>query len=175
MENTTRAARAGQRIRGTRPLRRPLLLLFLLLAVCYAVAALGGVAASDAGSTYRSLDRPVWAPPSWLFGPVWTVLYATIAVSAWLVLRRRSLAETRAEVVFWSAQLALNLAWTPLFFGAGQYGLAFLDICLLLAAIGMTMLLFRRSSRAASLLLVPYALWVLYAASLNFAIWRLNG
>ncbi|MCK8433005.1 tryptophan-rich sensory protein [Streptomyces sp. D2-8] len=98
-------------------------------------------AASDAGSTYRSLDRPVWAPPSWLFGPVWTVLYATSAVSAWLVLRRRSLAETRAEVVFWSAQL----------------------------------LLFRRSSRAASLLLVPCALWVLYAASLNFAIWRLNG
>ncbi|MET9390216.1 TspO/MBR family protein [Streptomyces sp. NPDC006624] len=153
--------------------RRPLLL--LLLAVCYAVAALGGLASSDAASTYRSLDRPSWAPPSWLFGPVWTVLYATVAVSAWLVLRRGPLAEVRAGIVAWSAQLAFNLAWTPLFFAAGQYGLAFLDICLLLAALGTTMLLFRRSSRAASLLLVPYALWVLYAASLNFAIWRLNG
>ncbi|MFF7765252.1 TspO/MBR family protein [Streptomyces massasporeus] len=160
------------RSRHVRP--RPLLLLLLLLAVCYAVAALGGAAASDAGSTYRSLDRPSWAPPSWLFGPVWTVLYATIAVSAWLVLRRRSLAETTVEVVVWSAQLALNLAWTPLFFGAGRYGLAFLDICLLLAAIATTMLLFRRRSPAAALLLVPYALWVLYAAALNFAIWQLN-
>ncbi|MFF5308174.1 TspO/MBR family protein [Streptomyces massasporeus] len=160
--------------RSRRVQRRSLLLLLVLLAVCYAVAALGGVAASDAGSTYRSLDRPAWAAPSWLFGPVWTVLYATIAVSAWLVLRRRSLAETKVEVVFWSAQLALNLAWTPLFFGAGRYGLAFLDICLLLAAIATTMLLFRRRSPAAALLLVPYALWVLYAAALNFAIWQLS-
>ncbi len=154
--------------------RRPLLLLVLLLAVCYAVAALGGLAASDSGSTYRSLDRPAWAPPSWLFGPVWTVLYATIAFSAWLVLRHRPLTAAREEMAFWGLQLALNLAWTPLFFGAGRYGLAFLDICLLLAALAVTMLLFRRRSPVAALLLVPYALWVLYAASLNFAIWRLN-
>ncbi|WP_235618187.1 TspO/MBR family protein [Streptomyces sp. CB02400] len=146
----------------------------MLLAVCYTVAALGGLAASDSASTYRSLDRPAWAPPSWLFSPVWTVLYATIAFSAWLVLRRRSLARTRKEIVFWSAQLAFNLAWTPLLFGADRYGLAFLDICLLLAALGTTMLLFRRRSPAASLLLVPYALWVLYAAALSLAIWRLN-
>ncbi|MFJ9663607.1 TspO/MBR family protein [Streptomyces sp. NPDC101219] len=154
--------------------RRSLLLLVLLLAVCYAVAALGGLAASDSGSTYRSLDRPAWAPPSWLFGPVWTVLYATIAFSAWLVLRHRPLAAARKEMAFWGLQLALNLAWTPLFFGAGRYGLAFLDICLLLAALAVTMLLFRRRSPVAALLLVPYGLWVLYAASLNFAIWRLN-
>lgn len=154
--------------------RRSLLLLVLLLAVCYAVAALGGLAASDSGSTYRSLDRPAWAPPSWLFGPVWTVLYATIAFSAWLVLRHRPLAAARKEMTFWGLQLALNLAWTPLFFGADRYGLAFLDICLLLAALAVTMLLFRRRSPVAALLLVPYALWVLYAASLNFAIWRLN-
>ncbi|MEW2615818.1 TspO/MBR family protein [Streptomyces sp. NPDC047880] len=163
-------------VAATRPRRaRRWPLLLLLLAVCYAVAALGGLASSDAASTYRSLDLPPWAPPSWLFGPVWTVLYATIAVSAWIVLRRSPLAEARAGVVAWSAQLALNLAWTPLFFAAGQYGLAFLDICLLLTALGVTMLLFRRSSPAASLLLVPYALWVLYAASLNLAIWQLNG
>ncbi|MEU3145298.1 MULTISPECIES: TspO/MBR family protein [unclassified Streptomyces] len=154
--------------------RRSLLLLLLLLAICYAVAALGGVAATDAGSTYRSLERPAWAPPSWLFGPVWTVLYATIAVSAWLVLRRRPLAQVKAEIVFWGAQLAFNLAWTPLFFTAGRYGLAFLDICLLLAALGATMLLFRRTSPAASLVLVPYALWTLYAAALNLAVWQLN-
>ncbi|MFE4053557.1 TspO/MBR family protein [Streptomyces sp. YIM B13518] len=168
------AAPPDQDLRPRSASRRSFLILILLLAVCYAVAALGGLAASDSASTYRSLDRPAWAPPSWLFGPVWTVLYATIAFSAWLVLRHRSPARTRTEIVFWSAQLALNLAWTPLFFGAGRYGLAFLDICLLLAALGTTMFLFRRRSRAASLLLVPYALWVLYAAALNLAIWRLN-
>ncbi|MFF7486514.1 TspO/MBR family protein [Streptomyces luteogriseus] len=164
----------GKVPRSPRARHRPALLLLLLLAVCCAVAALGGVAASDAASTYRSLDRPAWAPPSWLFGPVWTVLYATIAVSAWLVLRRRPLAQARVEISLWCLQLALNLIWTPLFFGAGRYGLAFLDICLLLAAIGGTLLLFRRRSPAAALLLVPYALWVLYAAALNLAIWQLN-
>ncbi|MER6619205.1 TspO/MBR family protein [Streptomyces sp. NPDC000931] len=164
----------GQDLRPRSASRRSFLLLLVLLAVCYAVAALGGLAASDSASTYRSLDRPAWAPPSWLFGPVWTVLYATIAFSAWLVLRRRSLAGARKEIVFWSAQLAFNLAWTPLFFSADRYGLAFLDICLLLAALGTTMVLFRRRSTAAALLLVPYALWVLYAAALNLAIWRLN-
>ncbi|MFD3356575.1 TspO/MBR family protein [Streptomyces fradiae] len=167
MTESTRQARPARRTQGW-----PLLL--LLLALCYAVAAVGGLAASDAGSTYRSLDRPAWAPPPWLFGPVWTVLYATIAVSAWLVLRRRPLAESRAEAALWGTQLALNLAWTPLFFGAGEYGFAFLDICLLLAALAATMLLFRRRSTAAFLLLVPYALWVTYAAALNLAIWRLN-
>ncbi|MEU3197658.1 MULTISPECIES: TspO/MBR family protein [Streptomyces] len=164
----------GQDPRSRSASRRSFLVLLLLLAVCYTVAALGGLAASDSAGTYRSLDRPDWAPPSWLFGPVWTVLYATIAFSAWLVLRRRSLARTRTEIGFWSVQLAFNLAWTPLFFSAGRYGLAFLDICLLLAALGATMVLFRRRSTAAALLLVPYALWVLYAAALNFAIWRLN-
>ncbi|MGW3991208.1 TspO/MBR family protein [Streptomyces sp. NPDC004830] len=150
------------------------LLLLLLLGLCYGVAAVGGTAAADAGSTYASLDRPAWAPPSWLFGPVWTVLYATIAVSAWLVLRGRAPAHVRADATAWGTQLLLNLAWTPLFFGADRYGLAFLDICLLLGALGVTMLLFRRRSRAAFLLLVPYVLWTLYAAALNLAIWQLN-
>ncbi|WP_261994195.1 TspO/MBR family protein [Streptomyces sp. t39] len=151
-----------------------LLLLLLLLGLCYAVAAVGAVATGDAGSTYESLDRPAWAPPPWLFGPVWTVLYATIAFSFWLVLRRCPLRDVRPEAFAWSAQLAFNLAWTPLFFAAGQYGLAFLDICFLLAALGATIVLFRRRSTTASLLLAPYALWAVYAAALNLAIWQLN-
>lgn len=158
--------------RPRHPSRWPLLL--LLLGLCYAVAAVGAVAAGDAGSVYGSLDRPGWAPPSWLFGPVWTVLYATIAFAAWLAWRRRAFKDVRGQVVAWGAQLAFNLAWTPLFFGAGQYGLAFLDICLLLAALGTTMLLFRRVDTVASLLLVPYAVWTLYAAALNLAVWQLN-
>ncbi|WP_031102974.1 tryptophan-rich sensory protein [Streptomyces sp. NRRL S-146] len=81
MDDATRLAVWDSRApRSPRVRRRPLLL--LLLAVCYAVAALGGVAASNAGNTYRSLDRPAWAPPTWLFGPVWTVLYAA-AEAVW--------------------------------------------------------------------------------------------
>ncbi|MFE5896243.1 TspO/MBR family protein [Streptomyces sp. NPDC056488] len=141
-----------------------------LLAVCYAVAALGGLASADAGDTYAALDRPAWAPPGWLFGPVWTVLYGTIAVAAWLVLRDPR-GSTRTAMAWWWAQLLLNLAWTPLFFAAGEYGLAFLEICLLLAAVVTTIVFFARHRRAAALLLAPYALWVTFASALNLSIW----
>ncbi|MFJ3786251.1 TspO/MBR family protein [Streptomyces sp. NPDC090093] len=161
-------SQGGRRHHGA---RWPVLL--ILLAVCYAVAALGGLASADAGDTYNTLARPSWAPPGWLFGPVWTVLYATIAVAAWLVLRNPQ-GPTRTAMIWWSVQLLLNLAWTPLFFAAGEYGLAFLDICLLLAALLTTMTLFARHCRVATLLLIPYALWVTFAAALNLAIWLSN-
>ncbi|WP_261992506.1 TspO/MBR family protein [Streptomyces sp. MS191] len=77
-------------------------------------------------------------------------------------------------MAWWSAQLALNLAWTPLFFAADEYGLAFADICLLLAAIVMTIITFSRASRSAALLLVPYAVWVAFASGLNLSIWLAN-
>ncbi|MFJ8881835.1 TspO/MBR family protein [Streptomyces sp. NPDC102402] len=149
------------------------LVLLGLLAVCYAVAALGGLASAGAGDTYTALDRPAWAPPGWLFGPVWTVLYGTIAVAAWLVLRNPH-GPTRTAMTWWSIQLLLNLAWTPLFFAADEYGLAFLDICLLLAAVLGTIVHFARHRRAAALLLVPYMLWVAFASALNLSIWLSN-
>lgn len=148
--------------------------LVVLVGACYLVAALGAVASSDAGEVYAGLDRPSWAPPSWLFGPVWTVLYGLIGVSAWLVWRRHGGA-AKAAMVWWGAQLLLNLAWTPLFFGAGRYGLAFADILALLAAATVTAVLFARLHRAAAVLLVPYLLWVAFAAALNLSIWLANG
>ncbi len=149
--------------------------LLLLLAVCYAVAALGSVAAAGSAETYQALDRPSWAPPGRLFGPVWTVLYGTIAVAAWLALRGDSSRTGRVPaMVWWSVQLALNLAWTPLFFAADAYGWAFADICLLLLALAGTIVAFGRRRRAAALLLLPYAAWVAYAAALNLSIWLLN-
>lgn len=147
--------------------------LVLLLAVCYAVAAVGGFAAADAGRTYETLTKPSWAPPGWLFGPVWTVLYGTIAVAAWLVLRGRTNGRAVA-MTWWSIQLALNLAWTPLFFAADAYGLAFVDICLLLVALAATVATFSRLRRAAWVLLLPYTAWVSFAAALNLSIWLLN-
>ncbi|MFG2867464.1 TspO/MBR family protein [Streptomyces sp. NPDC048338] len=152
---------------------RRLLVLAGLLVVCYAVAGIGGWASADAGDVYGSLNRPTWAPPGWLFGPVWTVLYGTIAVAAWIVLRSPGSAP-RVAMAWWSAQLALNLAWTPLFFAAGEYGLAFADICLLLAAVVVTIVHFSRTSRGAAVLLVPYALWVAFASALNLSIWLVN-
>src|SRR5688572_10098559 len=88
------------------------------LAACALVAILGSLAASDSGATYAALRRPAWAPPSWLFGPVWTVLYATIGVAGWLAWRRVGL--SRAMVPY-GAQLVLNAAWTPVFFAADAY------------------------------------------------------
>ncbi|MGK9465214.1 TspO/MBR family protein (plasmid) [Streptomyces sp. G6] len=147
--------------------------LVLLLAACYAVAAVGGLAAADAGQTYWALAKPSWAPPGWLFGPVWTVLYGTIAVAGWLVLRR-SAGGHAVAMTLWSVQLALNLAWTPLFFAADAYGLAFVDICLLLVALTATVAAFGRRQRAAAVLLLPYTAWVAFAAALNLSIWLLN-
>ncbi|MEU2824110.1 TspO/MBR family protein [Streptomyces bacillaris] len=149
----------------------PVLLLMLIL--CYAVAGVGAAASGDAGGTYAALDRPAWAPPGWLFGPVWTVLYGTIAVAGWLVARRPAPGR-RPALVAWGVQLALNALWTPLFFAAEQYGAAFLDIALLLAAVVTTVLLTARVDRRAALLLVPYLLWVGYAAALNLSLWLNN-
>ncbi len=130
-------------------------------------ALIGGLAVSGAPQEYTSLARPSWAPPSWLFGPVWTVLYVLIAVAGWLVWRRVgwSLALTA-----WAAQLVLNAAWTPIFFGAGRYGWALVDIALLWVLIGLTVALFWRVSRVAALLLAPYWAWVSFATVLNASI-----
>jgi tryptophan-rich sensory protein len=135
----------------------------------FAAAAVGAVASANADTVYESLDRPVWAPPSWLFGPVWTVLHALIGVSAWPVWRARG-PRARAEPGLWGVRLLLNAVWTPLFFGARQYGLAFAGICLLLAAAGATAVAFHRVRPVAGYLLVPCLLWVAFAAALNLSI-----
>jgi translocator protein len=135
------------------------------------VAAVGSLAAVNAGGEYLSLERPPWAPPQWLFGPAWTVLYVMIAISGWLAWSARGW--TPALGVY-AAQLVLNAAWTPLFFGAERYGLAVAEIAVLWLAIVVNVVMFRRISRPAAWLLVPYLLWVTYAASLTVAIWLLN-
>ncbi|MEU6205800.1 TspO/MBR family protein [Micromonospora musae] len=134
-------------------------------------AAIGALGVRGTGAEYAALDRPAWAPPGWLFGPVWSLLYALIALAGWLVRRRVGIG---AALWAWVAQLALNAAWTPIFFGTGRYGTAFAEIVVLWLAIAVTVALFARASRAATLLLLPYWAWVSYAAALNFAIWRLN-
>nr|WP_062336325.1 TspO/MBR family protein [Herbidospora sakaeratensis] len=149
--------------------RWPGLLVFALVVALVAVT--GGLAASNAGAVYVRLDLPSWAPPQWLFGPVWTVLYALIAISGWLVWKSHGLDRSFVPYV---VQLVLNALWTPLFFGAGLYGTAFVDITLLWAAIVVNIVMFLRRSRAAGWLLAPYLLWVTFAAALNLSIWLAN-
>ncbi len=126
------------------------------------------------GHWYASLNKPSWNPPSWIFGPVWTALYLMMATAAWLVWRRGGWAEQRRALTLYVVQLALNAAWTPLFFGLKMPGLAFAEILLLLTAIVLTVLAFYRAIAAAAWLLAPYLAWVGFASFLNFTLWRLN-
>jgi benzodiazapine receptor len=141
------------------------------LAAVAVVALVGGLAAGSAAATYRALELPAFAPPSWLFGPVWTVLYVLMAVAAWLVWRESG---WNRALTLWSVQLVLNLAWTPLFFSAGWYAAALVDIVALLVLVALTVVAAARSSRLAAGLLVPYLLWVAFATALNAAIVVLN-
>jgi tryptophan-rich sensory protein len=125
------------------------------------------------GEWYAALDKPWWNPPSWLFGPVWSLLYALMGIAAWRVWC--SAAPDRAVALrWWWAQLVLNAAWTPLFFGLRRPDLAFLEILALEALIIVTIWRSFAVDRVAAALLVPYAAWVGFASVLNLALWRLN-
>jgi len=151
---------------------RQLLALAGWLLVCFAAATMGGMFMP--GEWYASLKKPSWNPPGWVFGPVWTALYTMMAVAAWLVWRHGGWAAQRRPLELFLAQLALNAAWTPLFFGLHWPGVAFFEIVLLWLAIAATSAAFRPVSRAAMGLLMPYLAWVSFAAALNFTLWRLN-
>lgn len=151
----------------------------VVAAICFAVAVLatalvGGLAAAGSGGVYAELEVPTWAPPSWLFSPVWTALYVLIAVAGWLVWRAAGLAGAKTFFVVYVLQLVLNALWTPLFFALGLYGAALIEIVFLDAAVAATIVLAWRHSRLAALLLVPYLAWSLFATALNTAIWLLN-
>ncbi|WP_439575436.1 TspO/MBR family protein [Phreatobacter sp.] len=143
--------------------------------ICLAVAAAGGLANSY-GLTdwYPRIAKPWFNPPNWVFGPVWTVLYLMIAVAgarfALLPAHHRAL-----PVITWVVQLAVNLAWSWVFFYGQAIGCALVTIAALWVSIVATILAGWTKDRLASLLLIPYLLWVSFAAVLNFAIWRLNG
>ena len=139
--------------------------------VVAAVAALGGLSTDTTTADYMGLERPSWAPPGWLFGPVWSVLYLGIAAAGWLVWRERGVGTLLG---LWGLQMALNAAWTPLFFGLGQPAVALVDIIALWFAIAVCIGMFWRASRVASGLFVPYLAWVSFATALNAAIVSMN-
>jgi len=142
------------------------------LLLCFGAAAFGGLFPPDAW--YTGLNKPSWNPPAWIFGPVWSALYMTMAVAAWLVWKRGGFSAQRTPLALFLVQLALNAAWSPLFFGLQWPGVAFVEILLLWLAIVATLVSFRRVTPVAGWLLAPYLAWVSLAAVLNFTLWRLN-
>ena len=144
------------------------------LALTYAAAAVGGAATAQAGSFYAGLTLPAWAPPGWLFGPVWTLLYTLMAVAAWRVWRAGPRQAVRIALGLYLAQLLANALWSWLFFAWRMGGVAFIWILLLCGLVGATIRAFRRTDRLAALLLWPYLAWLAFAAALALAAWRLN-
>ena len=150
------------------------------IALSLLAGAVGGYASLNAREFYAALARPGWAPPGWLFGPVWTVLYVLMGVAAWLVWREPVVpgsapdAIRRRGLVLFVAQLVLNALWTWIFFAWRAGAWAFAEIVVLWLLIATTMALFGRVRRPAAWLLAPYLAWVTYATALTLALWRAN-
>jgi translocator protein len=155
----------------SRPLRKGLGLAGWQL-LSFAAAAFGSL--FQPGEWYAQLRKPAWNPPNWIFGPVWTALYTMMAVAAWLVWSRGGFAAQRVPLGLFLLQLLFNTAWSALFFGLRNPGLAFAEIILLWLAIIGTLIAFWNAHRVAAVLLLPYLAWVTFAAVLNFTLWQLN-
>mgnify|MGYP006287011935 FL=1 len=161
------------------PHERPRLSLVLAVLAVELVGASGAVfTAQGLASWYGTLQRPALAPPNWVFGPVWTTLFALMGVAVWLVWRRLSTprAERRARVALavFAVHFVANLGWSAVFFGLQSVDLGLAVIVVLLTLILLTVWAFDRVDRRAALLLVPYLLWTTFAAYLNYRFWVLN-
>lgn len=151
------------------------LVLFFFLVVCFGAAGVGSLwTSSSVNGWYVNLRKPSFNPPNWIFAPVWTTLYFLMAVSAWMVWERGGWSGAKTALILFFVQLALNTAWSGLFFGLHRPGAALVEIVFLFAAIVATTLAFRTFSMTAFWLMTPYVLWVAFASFLNFNIWRLN-
>lgn len=147
--------------------------IFILL--CFIVEIVGSLWTKETVLTwYPTLTKPSWTPPDWIFGPVWSCLYIMIAVSGWLIYRAEYSHKRSVALMLYSGQLALNFIWSFLFFSLRSPALGLIDIILLCLLISLTIIKAWPVSRLASLLLIPYLVWVMYATSLNAGIWLLN-
>lgn len=144
------------------------------LVLSFAASAIGAVASIQAKTFYGQLSQPEWAPPPWVFGPVWTLLYALMGIAAWLVWRSGGFRAQRHALTLFLVQLAFNALWSWLFFAWRMGAVAFADILLLWLLIAATLVMFWRVRPLAGALLVPYLLWVSFAGALNLSLWQLN-
>ncbi len=148
---------------------------WITLAAFFAASFAAGVtgAAFPPGVWYRSLRKPSWTPPDWLFPIAWTTLYVAMAVAAWRVAESGS-PWAIAGLALWSWQIVMNALWSPIFFGLHRLGAAMLALCGLWIAVALTAAAFWQADRVAGLLMAPYLLWVSVAGALNFALLRMN-
>jgi len=128
----------------------------------------------EPGPWYGTIAKPSWTPPGWVFGPVWSLLYLSMSISAWLVWRHRAQKPVILALGFYVVQLIVNGLWSWLFFGRQIIGAALIDLLSLVLLVAVTLALFFRIDRKAGVLLTPYLLWICFAAALNLQIWRLN-
>ena len=145
------------------------------LALAFVAAAIGGIGSADAPAFYGALDRPGWAPPAWLFGPVWSVLYAMMGVAAWLVWRERAARRAiHVPITLFLIQLVANAAWSWVFFVWQSGALALANILLLDALVLATLIGFGRVRPLAGALLLPYLAWIGFATALTWSTWQRN-
>jgi tryptophan-rich sensory protein len=152
------------------------LLLTISIIICLAAGFLGSIfTQTGAGSWYSNINKPSFNPPGWLFGPVWTFLFILMGISLFLILKQGfSNPAVKTALLIFAAQFILNILWSALFFGMHSPLAAFIEIVILWIFILWTILAFYPISRPASYLLIPYILWVSFAAILNFSIFMLN-
>lgn len=143
-------------------------------AITFAAAGIGAMASTGAGEFYAQLDRPGWAPPASVFGPVWTLLYALMAFAAWSVWRIRGAATAPRTLALYVVQLLVNALWSWLFFGIHSGAAAFAGAVLLFALVAACAFAFWRVRRLAGMLMMPYLAWVGFACVLTWQVWRLN-
>ena len=174
--------REGRAFQNVEPPYRPawhgsILALLGFLGLCLLVGfASGAITALNVRTWYPSLVRPPGTPPNVVFGPVWTVLYVTVGLSAWLVWRQldRAVERSYRALRLWGWQLLLNALWTPAFFGLHSLSAALVVIVLLVMAVALTIRAFAAIDRRAAVLLLPYLGWTTYAAYLTAGFWTLN-
>lgn len=144
------------------------------IGICLAIGIIGSVfTMSSIPIWYESLKKPSFAPPNWAFGPVWTTLYILMGISLYLVLKKE-VKNVKTQLIIFGVQLTLNVIWSFLFFGLQNPFYAFIEIILLWIAILFTSISFYRISKKASMLLIPYIVWVSFASILNYYVWILN-
>jgi len=149
--------------------------LVVSLIICQLAGVIGSIFTTPAiPGWYASLEKPSFAPPNWLFAPVWIFLFFLMGITLYLIWQAYPKKEAKSALLFFSIQLGLNILWSVIFFGLKSPMIAFFEIVVLWLAILLTMAKSMKESKVAGYLLLPYILWVNFAAVLNFFLWQLN-
>jgi benzodiazapine receptor len=155
--------------------QKNLALLFTCIVICEFAGFIGSIATFPAiPAWYSGLTKPWFSPPNWVFGPVWTLLYALMGSSLYLVIKNGMNPKNLRGFYFFGVQLSLNILWSIIFFALKSPFFAFIEILFLMASIILTMAEFRKVDKNAFYLLLPYLAWVIFASALNFWVWELN-